>query len=431
MRDFFSELQRAYRFSDSLLSQLEQACDAVRPCWEQVRGHTWQAQLRVLSAFQRQQASDFHLNGSTGYGYGDVGRDVLERIWADVFGAEKALVRSNIVSGTHALALCLFGNLLPGDCFVSISGAPYDTLQTIIGRDGEAGTLSELGVRHRVVELKGEDFDYAAIARALTPDTKMVCIQRSRGYSWRNALSVAQIGQAVAFVKERAPGAICMVDNCYGEFVEDQEPTAVGADLIAGSLIKNPGGGLAPRGGYVAGRADLVDRAAARLTAPGIAADVGSALDFNRLAYQGLFLAPLIVEQALQGAIYAAQVLQQLGYAVSPGPRDARTDIIQAVRLGAPRRVSCFCRGIQKASPLDAHVMPEAAQLPGYPDPVIMAGGTFVQGSSIELSADGPMRPPYIVYLQGGLSLAHCIAGVASAAAELERDAEARPEKFV
>lgn len=421
MKAYFLALQQQYQFSDALREQLERAYEGVQPYWQRARQNTWRAQLRILTAFQRQHASDFHLNGSTGYGYGDTGRDVLELIWADVFGAEKALVRANIASGTHALALCLFGNLLPGDSFVSISGAPYDTLQTIIGRDGEPGTLSELGVRHQVVELRDGKFDFEAIRRAVTKETKMVCIQRSRGYSWRSSLSVEEIGRAIALVKQIAPNAICMVDNCYGEFVEETEPLAVGADLIAGSLIKNPGGGLAPRGGYVAGKAVLVDRAAARLTAPGIAADVGSALDFNRLAYQGLFMAPLIVEQALDGAIYAAQLLQQLGYAVSPAPDAPRADIIQAIRLDTPERVSRFCLGIQKASPLDAHVTPEAAQLPGYPDPVIMAGGTFVQGSSIELSIDGPMRPPYIVYLQGGLSLAHCITGVALAAAEMER----------
>lgn len=421
MKEYFLSLKDKYNISDALMEQIMQAYDTVQPYWQPISNHTWTAQIKILNAFQNHQASDFHLNGSTGYGYGDTGRDVLELIWADLFRAEKALVRSNIASGTHALALCLFGNLLPGDTFVSISGMPYDTLQTIIGHDREPGTLSELGVTHKVVELIDDEFDFAGIAQTVTPDTKMVCIQRSRGYSWRKSLTIAKIAEAIAFVKNINPNIICFVDNCYGEFVELQEPLEVGADLIAGSLIKNPGGGLAPRGGYVAGRADLVDRAATRLTAPGIAEDVGSALDFNRLAYQGLFMAPLIVEQAMKGAVFAAQLLEQLGYKVSPAASDMRTDIIQAIQLDTPDNVRRFCLGIQKASPLDAHVTPNDSEMPGYDDPVIMAGGTFVQGSSIELSIDGPMRAPYIVYMQGGLSVAHVIAGVVAAVGQMEQ----------
>ena len=421
MNDYFSSLQKKYHISDGLMEQIVQAYAKVQPYWQSVGNQTWTAQIKILDAFQKHQASDFHLNGSTGYGYGDTGRDILELIWADIFKAEKALVRSNIASGTHALALGLFGNLLPGDTFVSISGAPYDTLQTIIGHDREAGTLSELGVQHKVVELVDDDFDFDGIAKTVTPDVKMVCIQRSRGYSWRKSLSISKIAKAIDFVKQIDHNIICFVDNCYGEFVELQEPLEVGADLIAGSLIKNPGGGLAPRGGYVAGRADLVDRAAARLTAPGIAEDVGSALDFNRLAFQGLFMAPLIVEQAMKGAIFAAQLLSQLGYKVSPEADAPRTDIIQAIQLDEPDAVRHFCKGIQMASPLDAHVTPYDAELPGYDDPVIMAGGTFVQGSSIELSIDGPMREPYIVYMQGGLSVAHVIAGVVAAVGQMEQ----------
>ncbi len=421
MNDYFSSLQKKYHISDGLMEQIVQAYAKVQPYWQSVGNQTWTAQIKILDAFQKHQASDFHLNGSTGYGYGDTGRDILELIWADIFKAEKALVRSNIASGTHALALGLFGNLLPGDTFVSISGAPYDTLQTIIGHDREAGTLSELGVQHKVVELVDDDFDFDGIAKTVTPDVKMVCIQRSRGYSWRKSLSISKIAKAIDFVKQIDSNIICFVDNCYGEFVELQEPLEVGADLIAGSLIKNPGGGLAPWGGYVAGRADLVDRAAARLTAPGIAEDVGSALDFNRLAFQGLFMAPLIVEQAMKGAIFAAQLLSQLGYKVSPEADAPRTDIIQAIQLDEPDAVRHFCKGIQMASPLDAHVTPYDAELPGYDDPVIMAGGTFVQGSSIELSIDGPMREPYIVYMQGGLSVAHVIAGVVAAVGQMEQ----------
>ena len=421
MKEYFLSLKDKYHISDGLMEEIYKAYDAVQPYWLTVNNNTATAQIKILNAFQKNQASDFHLNGSTGYGYGDTGRDILELIWADIFKAEKALVRSNIASGTHALALCLFGILLPGDTFVSISGEPYDTLQTIIGRNKEMGTLSELGIHHKVVELVNDEFDFDGIAKTVTPDTKMVCIQRSRGYNWRKSLTIAQIEEAIAFVKKINPEIICFVDNCYGEFVELKEPLEIGADLIAGSLIKNPGGGLAPRGGYVAGKAHLVDRATARLTAPGIAEDVGSALDFNRLAYQGLFMAPLIVEQSMKGAIFAAQLLTQLGYKVSPAADAVRTDIIQAIQLDEPDNVRRFCRGIQMASPLDAHVTPYDAELPGYDDPVIMAGGTFVQGSSIELSIDGPMREPYIVYMQGGLSVAHVIAGVVAAVGQMEQ----------
>ena len=421
MNEYFLSLKHKYHISDGLMDEITKAYDAVQPYWMTVNNNTATAQIKILNAFQKNQASDFHLNGSTGYGYGDTGRDILELIWADIFKAEKALVRSNIASGTHALALCLFGILLPGDTFVSISGEPYDTLQTIIGRNKEMGTLSELGIHHKVVELVNDAFDFDGIAKTVTPDTKMVCIQRSRGYNWRKSLTIAQIEEAIRFIKNINPEIIVFVDNCYGEFVELKEPLEIGADLIAGSLIKNPGGGLAPRGGYVAGKAHLVDRAAARLTAPGIAEDVGSALDFNRLAYQGLFMAPLIVEQSMKGAIFAAQLLTQLGYKVSPAADAVRTDIIQAIQLDEPDNVRKFCRGIQMASPLDAHVTPYDAQLPGYDDPVIMAGGTFVQGSSIELSIDGPMREPYIVYMQGGLSVAHVIAGVVAAVGRMEQ----------
>lgn len=421
MNEYFLSLKHKYHISDGLMDEITKAYDAVQPYWMTVNNNTATAQIKILNAFQKNQASDFHLNGSTGYGYGDTGRDILELIWADIFKAEKALVRSNIASGTHALALCLFGILLPGDTFVSISGEPYDTLQTIIGRNKEMGTLSELGIHHKVVELVNDAFDFDGIAKTVTPDTKMVCIQRSRGYNWRKSLTIAQIEEAIRFIKNINPEIIVFVDNCYGEFVELKEPLEIGADLIAGSLIKNPGGGLAPRGGYVAGKAHLVDRAAARLTAPGIAEDVGSALDFNRLAYQGLFMAPLIVEQSMKGAIFAAQLLTQLGYKVSPAADAVRTDIIQAIQLDEPDNVRKFCRGIQMASPLDAHVTPYDAQLPGYDDPVIMAGGTFVQGSSIELSIDGPMREPYIVYMQGGLSVAHVIAGVVAAVGQMEQ----------
>ncbi len=421
MKAFFEQLKRNYQLDETLMMLIEQSYVEIQPIYNEINEKTYTNQLKILNAFQKHQASDFHLNGSTGYGYGDTGRDVLELIWAEIFKGEAALVRANIASGTHALALGLFGNLRCGDHFVSLSGLPYDTLQKVIGKNKEPGTLAELGVRHDVVELIDDDFDYDAIAKVVTPQTKMVCIQRSRGYSWRRSLSIAKIEKVIRFVKEISPQIICYVDNCYGEFVELKEPLEVGADLIAGSLIKNPGGALAPRGGYVAGRKDLVYHAACRLTAPGIAGEVGSALDFNRLVFQGLFMAPLIVEQALKGAVFTAQLLEKLGYQVSPQAQEARTDIIQAIQLNNAENMRQFCRGIQMASPLDAHVTPIDVPLPGYDDAVIMAGGTFVQGSSIELSIDGPMRPPYIAYMQGGLSLAHAIAGVVAAVGQLSR----------
>ncbi|MFZ5943585.1 MAG: aminotransferase class I/II-fold pyridoxal phosphate-dependent enzyme [Bacillota bacterium] len=421
MESFINELTEEYKLNSSYRYMLEECFLKIRPYWEKIDAQAFLNQLKVLRAFKKHNASDFHLNGSTGYGYGDVGRDVLEKIWADMFQAEKALVRSQIVSGTHAIALCLFGVLRPGDEMVSISGKPYDTLKKIIGKNNEPGTLAELNIRHRIVELTANgDFDYKAIKKIVTNKTKMVCIQRSRGYSWRNSLDINKIRGAISFIKSIDEKIICFVDNCYGEFVEEIEPIEAGADLAAGSLIKNPGGGIAPRGGYVMGKKDLVEKAGYRLTAPGIAGEVGSALEFNRMAYQGVFLAPMITQQALKGAVFASQVLSDLGYEVSPGPQETRTDIIQAVKLNSPHKMKLFCQGIQNASPLDAHFTPQESFLPGYEDAVIMAGGTFIQGSSIELSADGPMREPYIVYLQGGLSTAHVIIGLVSALTKME-----------
>ncbi|MDN5324254.1 MAG: hypothetical protein PWQ67_2708 [Clostridia bacterium] len=414
MYQFIKDLENQFKIDNKLSKKIKDSFEKVQPYWQKINDITYMNQMKILKAFQKNNASDFHLNGSTGYGYGDMGREVLEYIWADIFQAEKALVRPQIVSGTHAISLCLFGVLRPHDEFISISGIPYDTLQKVIG-SGEPGTLSELNIIHKSIDLKENgDFNFELIEKAINDKTKMVCIQRSRGYSWRPSLAIEQIAEVIKFVKKINPNIVCFVDNCYGEFVEIMEPTQIGADLVAGSLIKNPGGGITPRGGYIVGRKELVYAASCRLTAPGIAGEVGSALDFNRLAYQGLFLAPLITEQALKGAIFAAQLLSDLGYSVSPQPYELRTDIIQAIKLGSPQKMRLFCQGIQKASPLDAHVTPQESLLPGYKDPVIMAGGTFIQGSSIELSADGPLREPYIVYLQGGLSVAHVIIGLVS-----------------
>ncbi len=423
MEKYFQALQEKYDISDELLALMQECYRESKNSWAQINEVTAYNQLKVLNAFQKNKAGDFHLNGSTGYGYGDVGRDLFEKIWADVFMAESALVRASILSGTHAIAIALLGIIEPGDEFVSISGMPYDTLQKVIGHEDkkEAGTLAAIGAKHLVVDLKDDDFDYEKIAETVHKGTKMVCIQRSRGYSWRKSLSIEKIERVAKFVKEIDENIIIFVDNCYGEFVEFKEPLEVGCDLIAGSLIKNPGGTLAPRGGYVAGRADLVELASIRLSAPGIAGEVGSALDFNRLAYQGLFMAPLIVEQALKGAVYASCLLEKMGYEVSPRYDEKRADIIQAIKLGSADKIRKYCLGIQKASPLDSYVTPYDTPLPGYEDPIIMAGGTFVQGSSIELSVDAPIRPPYIAYMQGGISVAQVIAGVAAAAGEMEK----------
>ncbi|MBE7034927.1 MAG: hypothetical protein E7402_02225 [Ruminococcaceae bacterium] len=364
-------------------------------------------QAKVLAAFHAEGISERHLLGTTGYGYDDAGRDALDRIYASVFGAECALVRQQIVSGTHALAACLFGVLRPGDTLLFATDTPYDTLEEAVGLRGNQGdgSLAEWGVKSRVVPLLPDGSpDYAALDAALDNTVKMVAIQRSKGYAWRKSLSVSEIGDLISHIKAKKPDVICMVDNCYGEFVEDREPTAVGADLMAGSLIKNPGGGLAPTGGYIAGRKDLVEKVAARLTAPGIGSEVGASLNVNRLFFQGLFLAPHTVSQSLKAAALAARMLELSGFDVSPASDAERTDIIQAARLGDAEKVCAFCRGIQKGSPIDSQVRPEPWDMPGYESPVIMAAGTFVSGASIEISADAPIRKPYAVYLQGGLT---------------------------
>lgn len=381
-------------------------------------------QLKILQAFQKQRVSDFHLNGSTGYGYGDTGREALEGVYKEVFKAETALVRSHIVSGTHALGLVLYGNLKHGDKVLSITGKPYDTLYKIFGEKQEPGTLSEAGIHHRIIPMLDDAFfDREAIRHALvTENYAMVCIQRSRGYASRKSVTIEEIREIAAFVKTISPDTVIFVDNCYGEFVETQEPLEAGADVIAGSLIKNPGGGLAIRGGYIAGKEELVTRSAYRLTAPGIHQDVGSALDFNRTAFQGLFMAPLTVEQSLKGAIFAAALFSSLGFSTSPASNEKRTDIVQRIVLEDPSLLEGFCRAIQASCPLDAFVRPTPSQLPGYADPVIMAGGTFIQGSSIELSVDGPMRPPFAAYLQGGLSLPHILYAVIQAVKILDRE---------
>lgn len=370
-------------------------------------------QLKVVHAMQKARVNAECFNYASGYGYNDFGRDTLEQVYANVFHTEDALVRPQITCGTHALALTLSANLRPGDELLSIAGKPYDTLEEVIGIRPSTGSLAEYGVSYRQVDLLPDgSFDFARIREAITEQTKMITIQRSKGYQTRPSFSVQQIGEAIAFVKEVKPEVIVMVDNCYGEFVEAQEPSDVGADLVVGSLIKNPGGGLAPIGGYVAGRKDLIEQCAYRLTSPGLGKEVGASLGVMQSFYQGLFLAPTVVAGALKGAIFAANIYEKLGFAVVPDGKEARHDIIQAVTFGTPEGVIAFCEGIQAAAPVDSYVTPVPWAMPGYDSEVIMAAGAFVQGSSIELSADGPIKEPYAVYFQGGLTWEHAKSGI-------------------
>ena len=370
-------------------------------------------QLKVVRAMQQCKASEACLYASSGYGYNDIGRATLEDIYAAAFHTESALVRPQIACGTHALAVALSGNLRPGDELLSPVGKPYDTLEEVIGIRPSNGSLAEYGITYRQVDLLEDgSFDYDNISKAINEKTRLVTIQRSKGYQTRPTLSVKRIGELIAFVKNIKPDVICMVDNCYGEFVETVEPTDVGADLIVGSLIKNPGGGLAPIGGYIAGKKEFVENAAYRLTSPGLGKEVGATLGVNQPFYQGFFLAPTVTAGALKGAIFAANIYERLGFAVVPNSTESRHDIIQAVTLGSPERVIAFCKGIQAAAPIDSYVDPEPWAMPGYDSDVIMAAGAFVQGSSIELSADGPIKPPYAVYFQGGLTWEHAKFGI-------------------
>nr|WP_314463302.1 methionine gamma-lyase family protein [uncultured Clostridium sp.] len=370
-------------------------------------------QMKVIKAMQDNRVSDIHFAATTGYGYNDLGRDTLEAVYASVFHTESALVRPNLISGTHALSIALSGNLRPGDELLSPAGKPYDTLEEVIGIRESVGSLKEYGVVYRQVDLLSDGtFDYGSVAKAVNEKTRLVTIQRSKGYDTRPTFSVAQIGELIAFIKKLKPDVICMVDNCYGEFVERIEPSDVGADMIVGSLIKNPGGGLAPIGGYIAGRTDCIDRASYRLTAPGLGKEVGASLGLNQSFYQGLFLSPTVVAGALKGAVFAANVYERLGFSVVPDGSQSRHDIIQAVTFGNPEGVIAFCQGIQAAAPVDSFVTPEPWDMPGYDAPVIMAAGAFVQGSSIELSADAPIKPPYAVYFQGGLTWYHAKLGI-------------------
>ena len=370
-------------------------------------------QAKVIAAMQKNRVNATHFNLSTGYGYDDEGRDNLERVYADCFGAEAALVRPQITCGTHALALALGANLLPGDELLSPVGGPYDTLEEVIGIRPSPCSLKEYGVSYRQVDLlPGGGFDYDGIRAAINEKTKLITIQRSKGYATRPSYSVEEIGKLIAFCKECKPDVLCMVDNCYGEFVETQEPTNVGADMVVGSLIKNLGGGLAPTGGYVCGRKECIERCAYRLSAPGLGREVGANLGLLTSFYQGLFLAPTVVSSAVRGAVFAAACYEKLGFRVVPGSGETRRDIIQAVELGSREAMVAFCKGIQSAAPVDSYVTPEPWAMPGYESEVIMAAGAFVQGASIELSADGPIRPPYAVYFQGGLTWFHAKLGI-------------------
>ncbi len=377
--------------------------------------------LKVLDAMRECKVSDAHFNTTSGYAYDDIGRSKLEELYAKIFGAERALVRTQFVSGTHALATVLFGILRPGDELVSLTGKPYDTMQTVIGYDNPSpGSLKEFGVLYNELPMIDGKVDMDGIKNVISDKTKMVEIQRSRGYSMRNPLSIADIKAICAEVHRLKPDCICFVDNCYGEFVDTLEPTQVGADIMAGSLIKNPGGGIAPTGGYIVGKDKLVELASYRLTAPGMGDELGASLANNRLLFQGLFLAPHVVAQSIKGAIFAAGMFARLGYKTLPLPTDVRGDIIQAIELGTAEKMVAFCGGIQKYSPVDSYAAPEPWDMPGYADQIIMAAGTFVQGASIEFSADGPMRAPYNVYLQGGLTFEHAVIGIMGAAQAIE-----------
>jgi len=408
-------------FSQKLVALKQEVLKDSQELFARVDAIAEENTLKVLDAMRECKVSDAHFNTTTGYAYDDIGRTKLEELYAKIFGAERALVRTQFVSGTHALATVLFGILRPGDELVSLTGKPYDTMQTVIGYENPSpGSLKEFGVLYNELPMIDGKVDMDGIKNVITAKTKMVEIQRSRGYSMRNPLSIDDIRAICDEVHRLKPDCICFVDNCYGEFVDTLEPTQAGADIMAGSLIKNPGGGIAPTGGYVVGRNDLVELTSYRLTAPGMGDELGASLSNNRLLFQGLFLAPHVVAQSIKGAIFAAGMFARLGYKTLPLPTDIRGDIIQAIELGTGENLVAFCGGIQKYSPVDSFAAPEPWDMPGYTDQIIMAAGTFVQGASIEFSADGPMRAPYNVYLQGGLTFEHAVIGIMGAAQAIE-----------
>lgn len=409
LKEMYSRMgieEEVYEYGEAVLEKLESR-------FRKIDENAEYNQLKVVKAMQDCQVSEACLLGTTGYGYNDLGRDTLEEVYAKVFHTEDALVRPQITCGTHALALALMSNLRPGDELLSPVGKPYDTLEEVIGIRPSKGSLAEYGITYSQVDLLGDgSFDYENIRKAINDRTRLVTIQRSKGYQTRPTLSVKRIGELISFIKGIKSDVICMVDNCYGEFVDTIEPSDVGADMIVGSLIKNPGGGLAPIGGYIAGTKECVENAATRMTCPGLGMEVGASLGVNRSFYQGFFLAPMVTKGALKGAVFAANIYEKLGFSVVPNGSEPRQDIIQAVTLGTPEGLIAFCKGIQAAAPVDSYVDPEPWDMPGYDSQVIMAAGAFVQGSSIELSADGPVKPPYAVYFQGGLTWEHAKLGV-------------------
>ena len=409
MREMYKNMgicDEVYDYCDNIIKSLHDR-------FEEIDKNAEYNQMKVIKAMQDNKVAEMHLSGTTGYGYNDDGRDTLEKIYSDIFKTEDALVRPQIICGTHALNVALSSNLRPGDELLSPVGKPYDSMDEIIGIRPSKGSLAEYGITYAQVDLLPDGgFDYEGIKNAINERTKLVTIQRSKGYASRPTLSVERIGELISFIKSIKPDVICMVDNCYGEFVERIEPSEVGADMIVGSLIKNPGGGLAPCGGYIAGKKECVEQAAYRLSSPGLGKEVGATLGVNQSFYQGLFLSPVVVAGALKGAIFAANVYEKAGFVVRPDGSEPRYDIIQAVELGSADGLLAFCKGIQAAAPVDSFVTPEPWPMPGYDSDVIMAAGAFVQGSSIELSADGPLKEPYSVFFQGGLTWYHAKLGI-------------------
>jgi cystathionine beta-lyase family protein involved in aluminum resistance len=411
-----NELKKIYKelgIKEDVLNFADRIEEKLKERFEKIDETAEYNQCKVIRGMQKNRVSDVHFSATTGYGYNDLGRDALEEVYASVFQTEAALVRPQITCGTHALNVALAANLRPGDELLSPVGKPYDTLEEVIGIRPSRGSLAEYGITYRQVDLlPNGDFDYEEIRKAIHDKTRLITIQRSKGYATRPTLSVKRIGELIAFVKKIKPDVICMVDNCYGEFVEKTEPSEVGADMIVGSLIKNPGGGLAPIGGYIAGTRECIENAAYRLTSPGLGKEVGATLGINQQLFQGFFMAPQVVAGALKGAIYAANLYERLGFKAVPNSTESRHDIIQAVELNSKEGLIAFCKGIQSAAPVDSFVTPEPWDMPGYDSKVIMAAGAFVQGSSIELSADGPIKPPFAVYFQGGLTWYHAKLGI-------------------
>lgn len=419
LKEYFQE---HFMISNTLIELYKETEYSINDYLKQIVEIAQVNQLKVLNAMQKNKLSDIHFHGTSGYGYDDIGREVIDKIYADVFEAEDALVRYNFISGTHALSTALFGLLRPGDVLLAATGKPYDTLEEVIGLSGNEnnGSLKDFGINYCQVDLLSDgSIDYESLHKSIDKSVKVIIIQRSKGYNWRPSLSISDIERLIKYIKNLNHNVICMVDNCYGEFVEDKEPTQVGADICVGSLIKNPGGGIAQTGGYVVGKKQLIEKISYRLTSPGIGKECGATLGFNRSILQGLFLAPHVVGESLKGAIFAAKFMESLGFEVSPKFTENRTDIIQAIKFNDDTSLIAFCQGIQKSSPVDSHVTPYPWDMPGYQHKVIMAAGTFTQGASIELTADAPIKPPYIAYMQGGLTFEHIKIGIVIAAQEM------------